>query len=266
MVDAEPLYVGGMTINGATHNVVFIATENDSVYAFDADTFTKLWQNQLLSTTSPAPSAGSLAGEGSAPPASTGADPGASASASPTASGDTGASQAPVLGDVPVVPVTQFRTTFTSANTAQVGAILDGTSDRYAELELVKGEADAILDALVLDRPSKASRLVEAKDAATLMKDLAKHRDRLGFLRADAEDVQLLPRRDQQEAFGLDSLDGTADGDDAARAGGHRAQRPEEGDEQQHNQAERELAQQRGAAVRHRCIGGEILEKHGSLP
>jgi hypothetical protein len=54
LVDAEPLYVGGMTISGETHNVVFIATENDSVYAFDADTFTKLWQNQLLSSTSPA--------------------------------------------------------------------------------------------------------------------------------------------------------------------------------------------------------------------
>jgi hypothetical protein len=54
LVDAEPLYVGGMAIGGATHNVVFIATENDSVYAFDADTLTMLWQNQLLSTTSPA--------------------------------------------------------------------------------------------------------------------------------------------------------------------------------------------------------------------
>jgi len=51
LVDAEPLYVGGMTIAGATHNVVFIATENDSVYAFDADTFTMLWQNQLLNGT-----------------------------------------------------------------------------------------------------------------------------------------------------------------------------------------------------------------------
>jgi len=50
LVDAEPLYVGGMTINGGTHNMVFIATENDSVYAFDADTFALLWQNALLST------------------------------------------------------------------------------------------------------------------------------------------------------------------------------------------------------------------------
>ncbi|HTP86279.1 MAG TPA: hypothetical protein VMJ34_05000 [Bryobacteraceae bacterium] len=48
LVDAEPLYVGGMTINGGTHNVVFIATENDSVYAFDADTFAQLWHTSLL--------------------------------------------------------------------------------------------------------------------------------------------------------------------------------------------------------------------------
>lgn len=37
MVYAQPLYVQGVTINGTTHNVVYIATENDTVYAFDAD-------------------------------------------------------------------------------------------------------------------------------------------------------------------------------------------------------------------------------------
>lgn len=42
-VFAQPLYMQGVVINGVSHNVVFIATMNDSVYAFDADTFTQLW-------------------------------------------------------------------------------------------------------------------------------------------------------------------------------------------------------------------------------
>lgn len=56
-VFAQPLYVPGMTINGAKHNVVFIATEHDSVYAFDADApGSPLWKASLLvpnSTTVP---------------------------------------------------------------------------------------------------------------------------------------------------------------------------------------------------------------------
>lgn len=43
LVDAEPLYVSGLSVNGGTHNVVFVATENDLVYAFDADNFAQLW-------------------------------------------------------------------------------------------------------------------------------------------------------------------------------------------------------------------------------
>lgn len=50
---AQPLYMPSLTIGGATHNVVFAATENDSVYAFDADAFTTtppapLWKVSLL--------------------------------------------------------------------------------------------------------------------------------------------------------------------------------------------------------------------------
>ena len=37
VIFAQPLYVQNLTINGSKHNVLFIATMNDVVYAFDAD-------------------------------------------------------------------------------------------------------------------------------------------------------------------------------------------------------------------------------------
>ncbi len=38
VIDAQPLYLAGVAIpNQGTHNVVYTVTENDSVYAFDAD-------------------------------------------------------------------------------------------------------------------------------------------------------------------------------------------------------------------------------------
>ena len=47
-VDAQPLYVSNVALAGATHNVLVVATEHDSVYAFDADTGAKLWQVSML--------------------------------------------------------------------------------------------------------------------------------------------------------------------------------------------------------------------------
>lgn len=50
---AQPLYVSNLTINGGAHNVVFVATETDNVYAFDADApgdGSPLWKVSLLGT------------------------------------------------------------------------------------------------------------------------------------------------------------------------------------------------------------------------
>ncbi|MFL5679525.1 MAG: CapA family protein [Chloroflexota bacterium] len=65
-------------------------------------------------------------------------------------------------------------------------SVLDGSSTRYDALELVASEADPILAALGLTRPAKPSQLVLAPTAAALTTDLAAHRKRLAFLRADA--------------------------------------------------------------------------------
>jgi hypothetical protein len=50
-VYAEPLYVPNLTIGGHAHNVVFVATEHDSVYAFDADArsaIAPLWHSSFI--------------------------------------------------------------------------------------------------------------------------------------------------------------------------------------------------------------------------
>jgi hypothetical protein len=52
VVDAQPLYLGAVTIAGVVHNVVYMATEHGSVYAYDADSTaspaTPLWKVSLV--------------------------------------------------------------------------------------------------------------------------------------------------------------------------------------------------------------------------
>jgi hypothetical protein len=47
-VYAQPLYLSAVSIGGGTHNVVYVATEHDSVYAIDADNGMVYWQTSLI--------------------------------------------------------------------------------------------------------------------------------------------------------------------------------------------------------------------------
>jgi hypothetical protein len=48
-VDAQPLYLSQLVIpNKGTHNVLYVATEHDTVYAFNADTGKVLWNKSML--------------------------------------------------------------------------------------------------------------------------------------------------------------------------------------------------------------------------
>src|SRR5580658_5110900 len=76
-VVAQPLYMANLTISGVKHNVVFVATENDSVYAYDADSntganATYLWKASLIDTAHGAPTgATAVSGATSCPAAVT---------------------------------------------------------------------------------------------------------------------------------------------------------------------------------------------------
>jgi hypothetical protein len=49
-VDAQPLYLSALSSASGKFNTLFVATEHDSVYAFDSDSGAILWQVSLLGT------------------------------------------------------------------------------------------------------------------------------------------------------------------------------------------------------------------------
>jgi hypothetical protein len=68
-VYAQPMWIPGLTVNGAKHNVIIAATQHESVYAFDADASpcVTLWHSNLIDA-----SHGGTAGESSVPSGATG--------------------------------------------------------------------------------------------------------------------------------------------------------------------------------------------------
>jgi hypothetical protein len=166
----------------------------------------------VASTTSAGPS-GAVASATSSPQATETAGAIGEDSPAPTPTEASATPAVPAgLVDVPIVPVTNFRATPTATDAKELKAILSGTSDRYTGLELVGSEADAILSALGVDRPSDPARLVLAPDETTLAADLAKNRKRLAFLRADAvgPEVRALAWGDSA-LFGVDRVKSLAD-------------------------------------------------------
>lgn len=49
-VDAQPLYLSSLNVAGSSHDILFVATEHDSVYAFDVNSGALIWQVSLLGT------------------------------------------------------------------------------------------------------------------------------------------------------------------------------------------------------------------------
>jgi hypothetical protein len=87
-------------------------------------------------------------------------------------------------GPVPIVPVASYRSPVTSTGAAAVRSALVGHG-LWDKVELVSSDADSILRTLGASRGQAGANLILVPNAATLMADLAAHRDRLGFLRAD---------------------------------------------------------------------------------
>jgi capsule synthesis protein PGA_cap len=154
-------------------------------------------------------SASASAAAAVSPPPTQGGSPSAAATPTP---GPSSPAPPPSLVATAIVPVAQFRSPVTATNRAELATVLAGTSSRYDALTLVDDEADAILAAVGVERPSDPARLVLAKDAASLSWDLAKHRKRLGFIRAaDVTPAVRALAWGDRSLFGVDRVKKAAD-------------------------------------------------------
>jgi poly-gamma-glutamate synthesis protein (capsule biosynthesis protein) len=132
---------------------------------------------------------------------------GPGASGDPSASPDPEPSEVPLVEtDVAIAPVTSFRSPRDAIDKGDVTATAAGDGP-FRGLVLVEDDADAILAALDLERADLGKRLTTVATADELKADLADHRRRLGFLRADdiGPEVRALGWGDRQ-LFGVDRV------------------------------------------------------------
>ncbi|HEU4919764.1 MAG TPA: hypothetical protein VFT20_08495, partial [Candidatus Limnocylindrales bacterium] len=134
-----------------------------------------------------APASGSPTASASEPPLAGAPTPAPEATPTPAPTDPPTPTPVPIA-DIPIVPVTNFRTTVERTGYEEVRAALAGTTEAFDSVELVEAEAEAILASLGAEAEAAAAgpRLILAPDAATLMTDLASNQKRLAFLRADA--------------------------------------------------------------------------------
>ena len=99
-------------------------------------------------TTPPVASATAIADRTVGPVGPSPSDGDTSADPTPAPTAEPTPSTPAAIVDVPIVPVTSFRSTATSVSAKDVDAVLAGTSGRFDGLALVGGDSTAILDAL----------------------------------------------------------------------------------------------------------------------
>ena len=61
---SQPLYIPGVVVGGTSHNVVYVTTVNNSVYAIDADAGTQLWHVNLTPSGASVPDAADMSAIG----------------------------------------------------------------------------------------------------------------------------------------------------------------------------------------------------------
>jgi poly-gamma-glutamate synthesis protein (capsule biosynthesis protein) len=193
----------GLGRNGATTTIVLAGAVGIAVlaagYALGLGPFAR-----TAASAGATPTIG--AASTSSPAAS--ATPSTTAGASATASAAPSAATPGPIAAVPIVPVVSWRSGATSIGPSAVKAATDGTGT-WRGVELVAADADAILHALGTSRANAAGHLTTVANATALMTDLAVHRNRLGFVRADevGPGVRALGW-DGRQLFGVDRVKG----------------------------------------------------------